>query len=564
MVAPRSNDDGTAVRGLIWAAVGFGAVSNLLMLTGPVFMLQIYDRVLPSRSVETLMVLLGLVAFLHVVMAEIDGARGQLLARIGGRLRHRLEERLFLASLRSGSRDPPDQRHAVALRDLDAIDRLAGSGLAGAVLDLPWMPVFVILLALVHPLLGLLAVSGALALVALAVRGHYCQSRPLAQAQVEGAAADRLWSTLREARSDSSAMMSPGLLARWRRTRGRALVLALAGADHNARLTARARAFRLFLQSAMLAAGAWLVLHDSLTPGLMVASSILLGRALAPVEQLAAQGGPLVAGLTSVRRLRSVLRCEPAAASADPVEPGASLTLRSLAVTGDDRGLLILRLTGFDLVPGRALAVIGPTGSGKTVLAQVLAGALLPIAGTLRLGSVPLARLPASAIGYAPQRLVFCAATIAETIARHDPGANTATIVHSASLVGANQAVEALPDGYRTLLDSGGARLSTGLLQRIGLARALYGRPALVVLDDPFAHLDTDGVSALIGALRALKAAGVLIVLTANRPAEIAECDDLLVLENGVQVAFGPRERVLRDLASKGTNAMPRVAGTAS
>lgn len=548
------------MRGLVWAAVGFGAATNLLMLTGPVFMLQVYDRVLPSRSVETLGVLLGLVAFLHIVMAEIDGVRGRLLARVGARIRHRYEERLFRTSLH-GTRDPPDPQLAVALRDLDGIDRLAGSGLVAAVLDLPWMPVFVLLLAIVHPLLGWLAVGGALALVALAVWGHVRQSASLARAGAETASTDRLLASLRAEHGDASALMTPGLVSRWRQGRGRALAASLAGADHNARLTARARAVRLFLQSAMLAAGAWLVLQGSLTPGLMVASSILLGRALAPVEHLAGQGGPLVSGLTSLRRLRAVLREPVPSDAADLPEPGASLVLRSVAVTGDDRGAPILRLTGFDLSPGRALAVIGPSGSGKTVLARVLAGALTPVAGTVRLGSVPLDRLSATAIGYAPQRPVFWPATIAEVIARDDPRAAAAEIAHSAALVGARSAIDALADGFRTPLSPGGGRLSAGLLQRIGLARAIFGRPALVVLDDPFAHLDADGIAALTGTLRVLKAAGVLVVLTGNRHADIGECDDLLVLENGVQVAFGPRERVLRDLARSRTEAVPRITG---
>lgn len=559
-----SDRSGGKTRGLWLAVLAFGAASNLLMLAGPMFMLQIYDRVLPGRSVETLTALFLLVAVLFAVMAGLDTARAQLLVRFGAALRQRLEPRLFEASLRAHLRDPPDPRPAAALRDIDAVQRLAGSNLSLAVLDLPWTPAFVILLALVHPLLGWLAVGGALALAMMAALSHLAQRHAQACAWRDDDSARRLHAEIDAAGPDLVAGLSPRLIERWQGFRDSALAAQVRVADGVARNTAQARAFRLFLQSAALAAGAWLVLQDTLSAGMMVGASILLGRALAPVEQLAGQWSQLLAGIAGWRRLRSALRDggDMAPKVLTGADPGP-LQVRGLVVPGPERTGPLLRLSGFDLAPGRALGVIGPSGAGKTVLARVLAGAVTQVAGSIRLGDIPLSALPLSRIGYLPQRVGVWSGTIAEAITRHDPQAGSEAICRAARLAGAHGAIVSLPAGYQTPVGPRIPPLPAGLIQRIGLARAFFGSPALVILDEPGAHLDADGSAALNAAIRTLKAAGTIVVVTANRPASIAECDDLLVLDAGTQTGFGPRETILRDLVRRHTEVVRARAGVA-
>lgn len=343
------------------------------------------------------------------------------------------------------------------------------------------------------------------------------------------------------------------MIERWHEHRAAALAATVAQTDRALRGASQARALRLFLQAAALAAGAWLVLHDQLSPGLMVGASILLGRALAPVEQLASQWGALMAAFSDWGRVRAVLHGQITARP--PLStPAGGLSVRGLVVAATDRGAPLLRVNGFDLQPGRALGVIGPGGSGKSLLARVLAGAVSPAAGSLRIGDHPLARLAPTRIGYLPQRVTLWPGTIADAIARHDRAADPAAIEAAASLAGVHAAICAMPAGYQTVIDPAAAPLAAGLLRRIALARAVFGPPALLVLDEPNADLDADGSAAVNAAIRRLKHAGTLIVVTAHRPAAIAECDDLLVLDAGVQTGFGPRETLLRDLVRNHTD----------
>ncbi|MCA0206000.1 MAG: ATP-binding cassette domain-containing protein [Proteobacteria bacterium] len=533
----------------LWvAALVFGAVSNLLVLTGPIFMLQVYDRVLTGRSTATLVVLFALVAFLYAMMAGIDTARAQILLRIGARARHELETRVFEASLRARLRDPPDPRAALAMHDLDTVQRLLGSQIAQALLDLPWTLAFLALLYVVHPYLGWLAVWGGAVLALMALSGHMQQRRLLGNAHRQDSAADGLQVAIENEGGDRVASLTPDVVARWRTYRREALAALLATTDRSVRSSALARTFRLFLQSATLALGAWLVLDNQLSPGLMVGTSILLGRALAPVEQLAAHWGRLHVALAGWRRLDGFLSAT--AAAVEPVSGpiGGALSVRGLVVVPQGRREAVLRLNGFTVRPGTALGVIGPGGSGKSLFSRVLAGAMPPSAGVLRLGEVPLSKVPVTRIGYLPQRFALLPGTLGEAIARHDPQADPARIEAAARLAGVHAAITALPDGYDTSTEPEVAHLAGGLVQRVGLARAFYNDPALVILDEPSAHLDADGTSAFNAAVRTLKARGAVVVVTALRPTSIAECDDLLVLDGGVQTGFGPRDIILREM----------------
>lgn len=543
-----------AGRGLFGSVLAFSALVNLLMLTGPVFMLQVYDRVLASRSEATLVALFGLVGFLYAAMVVLDHARARLVARIGARLARRLEAPVFHAAQRQQARRPGDPLARAAPQDLDTLQRWLASPVFLALFDAPWTPAYLALIFVFHPALGWLAVAGGAALIGLAVLNQAFVRGRLASAGDWAQAADRQGEAFRDEVGTLTALgMQQAALARWSGLRARALAATLDGADRAAFFAAASRGLRLFLQSAMLALGAWLVLRGELGAGAMIACSIILGRALAPVEQAVGQWGSLQAARSGWRRLEALLSLAPDAAPGRLrlPRPEGHLAVRDLVVAppGDRRATL--RELSFDLPAGRALGVVGPSGAGKSTLARALVGAWPAAAGVVRLDGLALDAWESGALGralgYLPQRVTLFDGTVAENIARLDPEAAPEAVVAAARAAGAHEMILGLPLGYDTPVAGGGAGLSGGQLQRIGLARALYGAPVLVVLDEPDAHLDHEGMAALGATIRGLKARGATVVVMAHRPAALAACDELLVLEGGRAAALGPRERLLRE-----------------
>lgn len=542
-----------AGRGLFLPVLVFSGLVNLLMLTGPLFMMQVYDRVLPGRSEATLFALTGLMAFLYAAMVVIDHARAQLVARIGARLVRRLERPVFEAVQRLQLRRPNDPAARAAAADLDTLQRWLASPVFLALFDAPWVPAYMALIFLFHPLLGWLAVAGAVALVALAVLNQVVVRSHLAAAADSAQAAERLGEALRAEAPTLAAlgMTGPGF-DRWAALRARTLAATLDGSDRAGLFAAASRGLRLFLQSAMLAAGAWLVLRGELGPGAMIAASIILGRALAPVEQAVGQWGSVQAARTGWRRLGSLL----AGWSDEPARlalprPAGNLAVQDLVVVPPGALRASLREVSFVLPAGRVLGVIGPSGAGKSTLARALVGAWPSLSGAVRLDGLALeawdrAALGA-ALGYLPQRVTLFEGTVAENIARLHPDPPAEAVLAAARAAGAHEMILALPQGYDTPISAGGAGLSGGQVQRIGLARALYGGPVLCVLDEPDAHLDGAGMAALGATIRALRERGTTVVIMAHRAAALAACDELLVLDGGRVVAHGPRERVLRD-----------------
>ena len=530
----------------------FSVLVNVLMLTGPVFMLQLYDRVLASRSEETLLALFALVGFLYLMLVVLDHARGRIAARIGAAFQARLERAVFDAALHRQAARPADPVARIAQRDLETVQKLLGAPVFLALFDAPWTPLFIALIFAFHPEMGWLAVGRGAVLVALALINQSLLQPPLrliAQTTNEG---DRFRQQIgNEAELTRALGMRESAFRRWQVNRHAALCASLVASDLAGFFTTLTRSFRLFLQSAMLALGAWLVLRDQITPGLMIAASIILGRALAPVEQVVGQWGALQAGRESWRRLSVVLSGAPRPAPRMSLpRPRAQLSVRGVTVVPPGEARAVLRMIDFDLQPGRALGVIGPSGAGKSALARGVIGAWPPAAGKLRLDGIALDQFGPDVLGrllgYLPQRVTLFDGTVADNIARLDPDADPAGIVRAAELAGAHDMIVALPDGYDTRISEHAGRLSGGQVQRIGLARALYGDPVLLVLDEPNSNLDADGSEALNRAIRDLKAKGVSVMIMAHRPAGIQECDDLLVLENGAQTAFGPRDMVLR------------------
>ncbi|WP_112875247.1 type I secretion system permease/ATPase [Paracoccus endophyticus] len=542
--------------GLIAAVAVFSVAVNLLNLTGPLFMMQVYDRVLGSGSVPTLAALFGLVAFLFAMMGVIDLARSRVMSRVAMRFQDRLESRVFQAALQDGALTGQQAAAQGGLRDLEAVRQLLGSPVLMALFDLPWAPVFLAGLFLFHPVLGVVAVIGGLILVLTTYLNQRLTRLPLQTAAVAGQSADRAADLYRDEGELIGALgMRKASFARWRGARDRAAGATMVGSDRGALFAVFSRTFRLFLQSALLAAGAWLVLRQQVTPGAMIASSILMGRALAPVEQVVGGWSLVQRATDGWNRLGGLLSRRPPEPQRTPLpRPAARLEVANLSVVPPGQTSATLRGVSFVVGPGQALGVIGPSGAGKSTLARALIGAWPPAAGSIRLDGATLDQYDPDVlgrlIGYLPQQVTLFDGTIAENIARLSPRPDPDAVVRAATAAAAHRMILDLPQGYDTPIAQAGARLSGGQIQRVGLARALYQDPVLFVLDEPNSNLDNEGSEALNIAIRAIKARGGAVIIMAHRPAAIAECELLLVMEQGLRRAFGPRDEVLKSTVS--------------
>ncbi|MFV0513025.1 MAG: type I secretion system permease/ATPase [Jhaorihella sp.] len=542
-------------RPLYWFVGAFSFFANLLMLTGPLYMLQVYDRVLGSRSEETLVALTLLVAFLYGVMGILDYSRGRIMARVGARFQAALDHRVFDAMIRRSavSNDPNAQ---TGLVDLESIQRLISSPVLMAVFDLPWTPVFLAGIMIFHPWLGFLALGGGGFLIFITLLNQLFSRGPMLKASLSSHRAGLM---SEEIRTESEMIQSMGMryaaFRRWKKQRDESLVESVASGDVGGTFSTTTKTLRMFLQSAMLGLGAYLVLQGEVTPGVMIAASILLGRALAPIELTIGQW-PMVQraakGWSSLAELLSVVRPE-AERTALP-RPEARLNVQALTVVppGDTRAQL--KTVSFRVDPGQALGVIGPSGSGKSTLARALTGVWRPAGGSIRLDGATLDQYAPEVlgthIGYLPQRVQLFEGTIAENIARLDPEPDAEKVVAAAQKAAAHEMILQFPDGYDTRVKAGGGRLSGGQMQRIALARALYGDPVIVILDEPNSNLDNEGSMALNRAIRQIKAEGRSVLIMAHRPAAIQECDTLIVLDHGALTAFGPKDKVLREMVT--------------
>jgi len=551
---------------LIAAAVVFSIFVNLLMLTGPLYMLQVYDRVLGSRSEATLLALSVLVVGLFLAMGLLDHARSRIMSRIGARLQDRLDRRVFAAALRRKMVSPTDPLAQSAQRDLESIQRLWASPVLLALFDMPWTPMFVAAIFVFHPWLGWLAVGGGAVLVAVALANQSALRGPTIRSVSAGMQADQMADTLKaEAEMVQALGMSGAAFDRWQQARSAALSEGISAADTSGGFSALTRTLRLFLQSAMLGLGALLVLYGELSAGAMIAGSILLGRALAPIEQAVGQWGVVTRAREGRVRLIELLGTTPADQPRTALpRPAALIDVQNLTVVPPGETQPVLRGVSFRLAPGQALGVIGPSGAGKSSLARAIIGIWRPAGGSVRLDGATLDQYDpdvlGSYIGYLPQRITLFDGTIADNIARLAMTPNAEKVMAAARAAAAHDMIVKLPQGYDTRVSSAGGRLSGGQIQRIGLARALYGDPALLVLDEPNSNLDNDGSVALNSAIRAVKASGRSVLIMAHRPAALQECDLLLVIEDGTRRALGPRDQVLREMVKNHTDIV-RTAG---
>lgn len=533
---------------ILWTVALFSLFVNVLMLTGPLFMLQVYERVLGSGSEETLLALSALAAFLFLMMGVLDYARARVAARFGARLQETFDARVFRAALGRAQRTGQAQ---TALADLASVQRVMSSPVFMAVFDLPFTPLFILAIFTFHGWLGWFALAAALALVLVTVANRVSTAGPLAEASETGRSADRM---AVEMQSSAEVIRSLGMqgaaFARWHRQRTRALEVSMQVADRAGGFATLSKTLRLFVQSAILGLAALLVLRGEMRAGAMIAGSILMGRALAPIDMAIGQWPIIQEALRGWHRLGALLLAE-----SDPFprlslpRPKAALEVAGLTVVPPGEVKPALRGVSFRLEPGEAIGIIGPSGSGKSTLARAITGVWPISGGSIRLDRATLDQYDSDAlgklIGYLPQSVSLFDGSVAENIARLDPSPKASAVTSAAMAAAADTMIRELPHGYDTEVSGTGPRLSGGQIQRVGLARALYGDPVLLVLDEPNSALDHEGSEALNIAVRGMKAAGHSALIMAHRPNAIQQCDKLLVLNGGVVQAFGPRDEVL-------------------
>ncbi|MGR3406086.1 type I secretion system permease/ATPase [Roseovarius indicus] len=540
-------------RGLYWFVALFSFFVNLLMLTGPLYMLQVYDRVLGSRSVETLIALSVLVLFLFSMMGLLDYARGRIMGRVAARFQARLDRRVFDAVIRK-SAIAPDANSATGLRDLESVQRLMSSPVLMSLFDIPWTPFFLAGIWIFHPWLGTLAIVGGAVLILITVLNQRMTSEPLQEANRSVVQAEQMAEQIRTESEMVQAMgMRDAAFGRWQEMRSKALRGQIAASDLGGTFTTSTRAFRLFLQSAMLGVGAFLVLRGELTPGAMIAGSILMGRALAPIEQAITQWPMVQRAKRGWESLEELLSAVPPEAPKTPLpRPAARLDVQRMTVAPPGETQPSLRGISFSVQPGQAVGVIGPSGAGKSSLARALTGVWRPAGGSIRLDGAALDQYePAMLgrhVGYLPQRVQLFDGTITENIARLADEPDAAQVVAAAKMADAHEMILKLPQGYDTRVTAASARLSGGQMQRIGLARAMYGDPVILVLDEPNSNLDNEGNAAVNAAIKRFKAQERSVLVMAHRPAAIQECDQILMLDGGLVRAFGPKDEVLKQV----------------
>ena len=544
-----------AFRSVFLATGSFSFAVNLLLLAPALYMLQVYDRVLSSRNEVTLTMLTVIVVGLFALEAALEFVRSRILIRAGAALDLKLNARVFDASFER-SLKARDGNPAQALTDLTHIRQfLSGKGLF-ALFDAPWTPIFIVVIFLLHAWLGLFALLSALLLLALAYANERATGRALAEAgRLAQSANHYAASNLRNAEVIEAMGMLAGLRARWFARQARFLAVQAQASDRAAAIGAVTRFFRLTLQSAILGVGALLVIRNELTPGGMIAASILLGRALSPIDLAIATWRGLVAARDAYTRLNALFGAHPVrAAGISLPRPKGLVAVQDLVVAAPGSRTPILKGITFAAAAGTLLAVIGPSAAGKSTLARALVGVWPPMNGSVRLDAADVNQWNREDrgpwVGYLPQDVELFGGTIAENIARFGEPDST-RIVQAAQRAGVHEMILHLPQGYETPIGEGGMTLSGGQRQRVALARALYGEPALVVLDEPDASLDEAGGAALVAALSAMRDEGRTVIMMTHRRSLLRIADVVLVLIGGMIQSHGPREAVLKSLAAR-------------
>lgn len=533
------------------SAAAFSLAINLLYLAGPLYMMQVYDRVISSGSELTLVMLTLALVAAYIALAGLDVVRARVLTRANVRLDQRISPRILTAMI--GRAETAGARSQV-LRDFDSFRGFVTGGGIHAVFDLPWAPIYIAMIFVLHPLLGAFALASSVLLVGLALLNERLVKGPLGEANQ---ASQRNYAftemSMRNTEVIRAMAMTDGLMARWNRDRDRMIHRQVMASDRAATMQSTIRFVRLTVQSLILGLGAYLVIERATTAGAIFAANILLGRALQPIEQIVGQWRGLVSVQAAYQRVKQLFAETPATTrSLNLAKPVGKLSVENLTYFTPGNPKPLLRGVSFELAAGEILGVVGPSGAGKSTLARHLVGVLKPSSGAVRLDGADVSHWVRNAlghyIGYLPQDIELFSDTVGNNIARFQPDQDE-EVVRAATAAGVHELVLRLPNGYDTPVGEGGAVLSGGYRQRLGLARAVFGDPRLIVLDEPSSNLDQEGDIALMNCIAQLKQRGATVVLVSHRPSTLALVDKMLVLRDGAVEMFGSRDEVMARLA---------------
>lgn len=542
-------------RGFI--AVGFFSLFvNLLMLTPPIYMLQIYDRVVASRSMDTLLFLTALVVFLFAVMGTLQFVRSRILVRVGNQIDGYLSERVYSAMFTMGIKDAT-HRTAQPLSDFTTVRQfLTGNGVF-AFFDAPWLPVYIAILFMFHPSFGWFAIAAAVILFVIAVINERSTRKLLMEANGENVRAQELAnSNVRNAEVLHAMGMLPQIMGRWHKQHQEFLAKQSIASDRAGVFTNISKTLRLLFQSLILGLGAYYVVLNEMSAGVMIAGSILLGRALAPLDLLIGSWQGFTSARSAYKRLDELLEAVPARQRRMSLPaPRGSVGLENLFIVPPGAKLPAIRGANFTVEPGEHIGIIGPSAAGKSSLARAVVGVWPAANGAVRIDDANIAHYNADElgphIGYLPQDIELFDGSVGENIARFDPDRRAEDIVAAAKKAGVHEMILQLPNGYDTVIGSNAGALSGGQRQRVGLARALYGDPRVVVLDEPNSNLDEKGEEALANTLTQLKQEGVTLFVVSHRKALLRAVDKLLVLKEGTVHMYGPRDEVMMKLTQQ-------------
>jgi PrtD family type I secretion system ABC transporter len=540
-----------ACRTALIAVGAFSAVINLLLLTGALYTLQVFDRVLSSRSWDTLFYLTLIAGIAILVQTVLDAIRGRIATRIGAFIERRLGEDGLLRAVNASIEGKPYRSEV--FRDLGRLKQFLGGNAVFSAFDVPWTPIYLLVIFLIHPLLGWIALAAALLLIGFAVVNELATRKPIENASKEQSRImRRMGGITRNAEVVDALGMTGRIGAAWSKENERALAWHTKAGDRAASILAASKFVRQFTQLIIIAAGAWLAVEQQVTGGAMIAASIIMSRALAPVEQLIGTWKQAVSARAAYRQLRAFFAAPlPRAEAMSLMPPRGLLTVDDLVFRRPGQEKPALRNIKFMVLPGETLAIVGPSGSGKSTLARLLVGVAKPSGGNVRLDSAEVFSWSRADfgrhVGYVPQDVELLEGTVRENIARWQE-ASPDSVISAAQAAGAHEMILRLPQGYDTNIGEDGTRLSGGERQRVALARALYGSPRFVVLDEPDASLDSDGEEALLRAMQGLKQSQATVVLVTHRRNLIAQVDRLLILKDGEVDAFGARDAVLEEL----------------
>ncbi len=545
-----------ASRGALVSTWIFSGIVNILMLTGSIYMLQVYDRVLTSSSVPTLVALSAIVAVVYIFYGFLEYVRSRILVRIGRRFEEKLRSRVFnvvseLAMRKQGNAG------SQPINDLQTMRQFLGGQGPLAFLDMPWVPVYLFVVFMLHWVIGVASLFAAATILVIALLSEFRTRKPVQEANQAATKAALL---TEEARRNAEAMHALGMREamrnRWEKVQQQAMDQQTLANDAGGGLSAASRVIRLMVQSGILGLGAYLAIYGEISPGGIIAGSIIMSRALAPIE-LAVQNWQQFLSFRKAReRLTRLLDQVPAEVPPMPLpKPVGLLEVDNMTVLAPGTDKPLLQGVTFAVQPGTGLGVIGPTGAGKSTLARALMGLMPLVRGSVRLdGATHDQRTNeefGQLIGYLPQEVQLFDGTVAENISRFAAKMDPEQVVAAAKMANVHELVMRLPNGYDTPLGENGSRLSVGQRQRVALARALYGDPVCLIMDEPNSNLDAEGESALVNAIRQSLQRGASVLVIAHRPSALAAIKDIMVLSEGKVAALGPRDEVLKKVMQR-------------